>query len=187
VFARGLKTNIAIHLSILLVLAMILLDFVMIITARRDLLESEVSRGYTFISGMEANIIFFPESDNITAKSDGKDDFVRRLENAGFSCAMVMNAKKNRVSFYGENCTLQDEIETLTRQTIRSGDKTTRFLGSTWGVWGKQSQDVIISAPLFRNGSIIAGVSIVLPLKGIHKTLRRTQYILLIYIFINHF
>jgi two-component system NtrC family sensor kinase len=187
VFAHGLKTNIAIHLTILLVLAMILLDFVMIITARRDLLGSEIIRGYTFISGMEDNIMFFPESDNITAISDFKDDFGRRLKNAGFSCAMVMDAKKNRVYSYGENCTLQDEIETLTRQTIRSGDKNTRFLGSTWGVWGKQSRDVIISAPLLRNGSIIAGVSIVLPLKGIHKTLRRTQYILLIYIVINTF
>jgi two-component system NtrC family sensor kinase len=184
VFARGLKTNIAIHLIILLVLAMILLDFVMIITARRDLLGSEVSRGYTFISGMETNIMFFSESDNITTF---KDDFDRRLKTAGFSCAVIMDSKKNRVYSNGENCTLQDEIETLTRQTIRSGDKTTRFLGSTWGVWGKQSQDVIISAPLLRNGSIVAGVSIVLPLKGIHKTLRRTQYILLIYIFINTF
>ena len=186
-FARGLKPNIAIHLTILLVLSMILLDFVMIITARRDLLGSEVSRGYTFISGMEANIMYFLESDNITANSDFKDDFGRRLENAGFSCAMVMDAKKNQVYSYGENCTFQDEIETLTRQTIRSGNKTTRFLGSTWGVWGKKSQDVIISAPLLRNGSIIAGVSIVLPLKEIHKTLRRTQYILLIYIVINTF
>ena len=164
-FARGLKTNIAIHLTILLVLAMILLDFVMIITARRDLLGSEISRGYTFISGVEANIMFFPESDTITANSDFKDDFDRRLKNTGFSCAIIMDAKKNRVYSNGENCTL----------------------GSTWGVWGKQSQDVIISAPLLRNGSIVAGISIVLPLKGIHKTLRRTQYILLIYIFINTF
>jgi signal transduction histidine kinase len=187
VFAHGLKTNIAVHLTVLLVLAMLLLDFVMIITARRDLLGSEISRGYTFISGMEANIMFFPEPDNITANSDFKDDFGRRLKNAGFSCAVVMDAKKNRVHFYGENCTLQDEIETLTRQTIRSGDKATRFFGSTWGFFGKQSRNLIISAPLLKNGSVVAGASIVLPLKGIHKTLRRTQYILLIYIFINTF
>ncbi len=184
-FAHGLKTNIAIHLTVLLVLAMLLLDFVMVITARRDLLGSEISRGYTFISGMEANIMFFPEPDNITSNSDFKDDFSKRLKNAEFSCAVVMDAKKNRVHFYGENCTLQDEIETLARQTIRSGDKATRFFGSTWGVFGKQSRNLIISAPLLKNGSVVAGVSIVLPLKGIHKTLRRTQYILLIYIFIN--
>ncbi len=184
-FAHGLKTNIAIHLTVLLVLAMLLLDFVMVITARRDLLGSEISRGYTFISGMEANIMFFPEPDNITSNSDFKDDFSKRLKNAEFSCAVVMDAKKNRVQFYGENCTLQDEIETLARQTIRSGDKATRFFGSTWGVFGKQSRNLIISAPLLKNGSVVAGVSIVLPLKGIHKTLRRTQYILLIYIFIN--
>jgi signal transduction histidine kinase len=185
VFAHGLKTNIAIHLTALLVLAMILLNFVMIITARRDLLGFEISRGYTFISGMEADIMFFAETENITANSDFKDDFGGRLKNTGFSCAIVMDAKKNRVYFYGENCTLQDEIEILTRQTIQSGNKATRFLGSTWGIFGKQSRNVIISAPLLRNGSIIAGVSLVLPLKGIYETLRRMQHILLIYIFIN--
>jgi len=187
VFPHGLKTNIAIHLSVLLLLAMILLDFVMIITARRDLLSSEISKGYIFISGIEANKMFLPESDNITASSDFQDDFGRLLKDAGFSCAIVMDAKKNRVFFGGENCTLHDEIETLTRQTIRSGDKISRFFGSTWGVLGKQSRNLIISAPLLRNGSVVAGASLVLPLKGIYKTLRRTQYIVLIYIFINAF
>jgi two-component system, NtrC family, sensor kinase len=187
VFVHGLKTKIAIHLTVLLVLAMILLNFVMIITERRDLIGAEITRGYTFISGMEANIMFFPESDNITANSNFRDDLGRRVKNAGFSCAMFMDAKKNRVYSYGEDSILQDEIEAFTRQTIRSKDKATRFSGSTWGIWGKQSRNLIISAPLFRDGSIIAGLSIVLPLEGIHKTLRRTQYILLIYIFINTF
>jgi len=187
VFPRGLKTNIVIHLFVLLVLAMILLDFVMIITVRRDLLRSEISRGYVFISGIEANKMFFPESDNITPSSDFQDDFGRMLKDAGFSCAIVMDAKKNRVYLDGKNCALQDEIEALTRQTIRSGDKASQFFGSTWGVLGKQSRDLIISAPLLRNGSVVAGASIVLPLKGIYKTLRRTQYIFLIYIFINAF
>jgi len=187
VFPHGLKTNIAIHLFVILLLAMILLDFVMVITARRDLLRSEISKGYIFISGIEANKMFFPESDNITASSDFQHDFDRILADSGFSCAIVMDAKKSRVYFGGENCTLQDEIETLTRQTIRSGDKTSRFFGSTWGFLGKQSRNLIISAPLLRNGSVVAGVSIVLPLKGIYKTLRWTQYVLLIYIFINAF
>lgn len=186
-FFHGLKTNIAIHLSVLLLLAMILLDFVMIITARRELLRSEISKGHILISGIQANKMFFSESENIAGNSDSQNDFGRLLKDAGFSCAIVMDAKKNRVYFHGENCTLQEDIETLTRQSIRSGDKTSRFFGSTWGVLGKQSRNLIISAPLLRNGNVVAGVSLVLPLKGIYKTLRRTQYILLIYIFINVF
>ena len=186
-FFHGLKTNIAIHLSVLLLLAMILLDFVMIITARRDLLRSEISRGYIFISGIQANKMFIPELGNIAASSDFQYDFGRLLKDAGFSCAIVMDAKKNRAYFHGENCTLQNEIETLTRQTIRSGDKTSRFFGSTWGVLGKQSRNLVISAPLLKNGSVVAGVSLVLSLKGVYERLRRTQYILLIYIFINVF
>jgi two-component system NtrC family sensor kinase len=187
VFFHGLKTNIAIHLSVLLLLAMILLDFVMIITARRDLLKSEISRGYIFISGIQANTMFFPESDNIAASSDFQNDFGRLLKDVGFSCAIIMDAKKNRVYFHGENCILKDEIDRLARETIRSGDKTFNFFGSTWGILGKQSQNLIISAPLLKNGSVVAGVSLVLPLEGVYERLRRNQYILLIYIFINVF
>jgi len=187
VFPHGLKTNIAVHLFVILLLTMILLDFVMVISVRGDLLKSEISKGYIFISGIEVNKMFFPESKNITESSDFQANFDRILVDSGFSCAIVMDAKKNRVYFGERNCTLKDEIETLTSQTIRSGDKTSRFVGSTWGLWGKQSRNLIISAPLLRNGSVVAGVSIVLPLKGIYNTLRRTQYILLSYIFINAF
>ena len=184
-FPRGLKTNIAIHLSVLLVLAMILIDFVMIITAQRDLLKSEISRGYTFISGIEAKRMIFSEQENIKAHSDFQDDFGRMLKDAGISCAMVMDANNNRVFYDGESCTLQDELETLTRQTIQSGEKSTRYFGSTWGVYWKQNKNLLVSAPLLREKSAIAGAGIVLPLEGIYEILRRTQYILLAYIFIN--
>ena len=43
----------------------------------------------------------------------------------------------------------------------------------------------MLSAPLYRKGKIIAGISIVLPLAGIYRTLRHIQHVLLIYILIN--
>ena len=48
VFSHNLKTNIAIHLAVLLLIAMVLIDFVMIIVAQKALLQSEISKGYLF-------------------------------------------------------------------------------------------------------------------------------------------
>jgi len=56
-----LKTNITVTLVVLLVVAMILIDFVMIITAQRFLLRSEISKGYFFISGFELSLAHYPE------------------------------------------------------------------------------------------------------------------------------
>jgi len=185
VFSRSIKMNIAIHLAVLLVLAMILIGFVTIIIAQKSLLRSEISKVYVFISGIEANLMNFSESENIIEHSDFQDDFGRMINDAGFSCGLIMDSKKNQIISNDKSCALQDELEKLTQQTIRSGEKTTRFFGSTWGVFWEQSRNLIISAPLRRKGSVVAGASIVMPLEGIYKILRRTQYELLGYILLN--
>jgi hypothetical protein len=77
VFSRSIKTNIAIHLVVLLVLAMILIGFVTIIIAQKYLIRSEISKGYIFISGIEANFMDFSESKNIIGHSDFQDNFER--------------------------------------------------------------------------------------------------------------
>ncbi len=184
-FPHSLKTNIAIHLGILLVLAMVLIDFVMIITAQKVLIDSEISKGYVFISGVETIANKFTQAEKIDKYSDFQNDFGRMLNEAGFSCALMVGVKQNKVYSDGKSCVLNDELAKLARQAIGSGKKRTTYFGTTWGVLWKQKRNMVISAPLFREGSIIAGISIVLPLEGIYKILRQTQYILLAYIFIN--
>ena len=103
----------------------------------------------------------------------------------GFSCILIMDENQNRVYSGGKSCDIQGELEVITRQTIRSGIKTTRFFGSTWwGVW-KQGQDMIISAPLIREGRVVGGSSVALSLAGVYEVLKRSQYVLLIYILVN--
>ncbi len=184
-FASSLKTNITIHLALLLLIAMVLIDFVMIIVAQKALLRSEISTGYVFISGIGSNFEIFSESKNVALPSDYHKDFDRRLQYAGFSCAVVMDADENQIYSGGNNCALQGELKALTKQTIESGEKTTRFFGSTWGIFWEQSQNLVVSAPLLKKDRIVAGASIVLPLERIYKILRKTQYLLLVYILVN--
>ncbi|OIN95234.1 MAG: hypothetical protein AUJ48_03605 [Deltaproteobacteria bacterium CG1_02_45_11] len=183
--ARGLKTNIAINLAAFLLLAMLLISFVMIIKAKRDLFQSEIAKGYLFINAIGNNLIKSSESGNYTSDVKFKDEINEILNEAGFPCIMILDNDNNKLYSGGTDCTLQDELERLTRATLQSGEKTTRFFGTTWGVFWKQSRNMIISAPLLFNGRILAGASIVLELEGIYKTLRHTQQLLFIYILIN--
>ena len=184
-FSRSIKTNIAIHLAVLLVLAMILIGFVTIIIAQKYLLRSEISKGYIFISGIEANLMNFSESEKIIGHSDFQDNFSRMVNDTGFSCGLIIDLKKNQIISNGKSCAFQDELVEITQQTIHSEKKTTRYLGSTWGVFWEQSRHLVISAPLRREGGVVGGASIVIPLEGIYKILRRTQYVLLGYILFN--
>ena len=184
-FSSGLKTNILIHLALLLLIAMVLIDFVMIIVAQKALLKSEISKGYVFISGIESNFDMVSESGNVALSTDFQKDFDRRLQYAGLSCAVVMDAGKKQIYSGGDNCTLQSELKVLTNQAIDSGENITRFLGSTWGIFWQQSQNLVVSAPLLKKDRIVAGASIVLPLERLYKTLRKTQYLLLVYILVN--
>jgi signal transduction histidine kinase len=185
VYTRSLKTNIAVQLVVLFLLAMILTEFVMIILMQKALIRSEISKGYALLSGIKFNHTNYYNPKDVIEPFDFQDDFVKMITEAGFSCILIMDENQNRVYSGGKRCDIHDELEAITRQTIRSGIKTTRFFGSSWwGVW-KQGQEMIISAPLIREGRVVGGSSVALSLTGVYEVLRRTQHILLIYILVN--
>lgn len=181
----GLKTNITVNLVVLLVLAMILIDFVMILTAQRTLLESEISNGYLLISAIESSLVNSPGSIKNIRDFNFSSNFEKLLDEAGYSCGLVLGADENKILLDRKDCSLHRELEILARQSILSRDKITRLVGTTWAVFWKQSRYLILSAPIYRQGRIIAGASMVLPLEKIYSSLRRTQYIFLIYLCIN--
>ena len=184
-YTRSLKTNIAVQLVVLFLLAMMLTAFVMIILMQKALIRAEISRGYALLSGIRLNHTIYSNSKNIIKPSDFQDDVAKMTTETGFSCILIMDEHQNRVYSGGKSCDIQGELEAITRQTIRSGVKTTLYFGSTWwGVWN-QGQDLIVSAPLIREGRIVGGSSVAMPLTGVYEVLRRTQYVLLIYILVN--
>lgn len=186
-FPRGLKTNIAITIVIILLLSMVLIDFVMIIIAQKDLIRGEISKGNLIISAMENNLIDYFESEKVGMHVDFQKDLDTMLSKAGFFCAIVQDKNNNQIFSKEKDCTIRDELKRLTQETIQSGERKTEYIGTTWGVFWKQKRDLIISSPLFKNGSIVAATSVAKNLSGIYQTMRRSQQILAVYIFINTF
>ncbi|OQY13815.1 MAG: hypothetical protein B6I30_02240 [Desulfobacteraceae bacterium 4572_187] len=182
---RGLKSNIAINIAVILLVGMLLIEFVTIITAQRDMIRLEILRGNLLISSFKERLVNFSAQKSPTQHFNLKSSFDRMMKEAEFRCALILDSHKKQIYLGGSGCDLKDELIRLTRQAVKTGEQTKRFFGTVWGVFWRQSKDAVISSPVKREGSIIGAISIVLPLDGVYETLRRSQKILFIYIFIN--
>ncbi|MCP4344474.1 MAG: hypothetical protein GY795_02985 [Desulfobacterales bacterium] len=120
-FLHGLKTKIAINLAILLGLAMIMINFVVIASARRMLVNSEISKGYLVISAIENNYSFYSQARGRIRDEHilSKENYDKIMEQSGFSCALVLDKNFKQKYFYGKDCVLQSEFETLTKDAVR--------------------------------------------------------------------
>ena len=56
-FIRGLRTKIALNLAILFLVAMLLINIVAMMTAKRDIIRKEVSRGHFLVSTLMADLL----------------------------------------------------------------------------------------------------------------------------------
>ena len=184
-YNRSLKTNITVQLAALLLMAMILTAFVMAILMQKALINLEMSKGYAFLSGISANKKIHFQSKNMITSKDFQDISGDMLNNIGFSGILLMDENQSLILSKSKNLKIRDELEAITRQTIQSGIKTSRFTGSTWwGMW-RQGQDVIISAPIIRERKAVGAGSVAVSLTGTYDVLNRTRYVLLVYVLVN--
>jgi signal transduction histidine kinase len=184
-FARGLKTKIAMNIVMLLIVAMILINLVIVATTQRDLIRAEISKGEMLLSRLEEYALDNSLWENIGSNTESKARISKILDEAETGCALIMGKNNGQLNFGKDSCTTENELIKFTRQATLSGKKAVHYSGDMWGVFWKRKRHVIISLPLFQNGDAVAGISIVLPLEGIYKSLRHSQKIFLIYIFIN--
>ena len=184
-FARGLKTKIAINIAILFFIAMLLINVVTVMTAKRDIIRKEASKGFFILSTLEEDLLMSLHFDQDPGANKSRAEVNRLFAEAGISSALVRGKNKEMIHFGASAEPLQNELVRRSGQAMQSRKQATNFVGTTWGVFWKQPSDLVISTPLLQNDHALAGVSIVLPLKGIYKSLRRSQKILFIFLFIN--
>jgi len=185
VFARGLKAKMAITIAMLLFVAMVLIDLVIVVTTQNEIIRAEMSKGDILLARLQDDLIDTSLWENIGSHSSSKLKIMSMLDEAGVSCALIMGRDRGELCFGEKQYSAQKKLVDFTRQAILSGKKTVNFSGKIWGIFWEQNRNLIISLPLFQNGTPVAGASIVLPLKGIYERLRRSQKIFLVYILIN--
>ena len=184
-FIRGLRTKIAFNIAILFFVAMLLVNIITVMTAQRDIIRKEVSKGQFILSTVKPDLIKSLKFGMDVSPTSSRARVFQLLSEAGVSNALVFGKNNERILFGDMTKTLQEELMKRSRKVMRSKMHEANFFGTTWGVFWKQRRDLILSAPLLQNDEPLAGASIVLPLEGIYQSLRRSQKMLFIYLFIN--
>jgi len=184
-FPRGLKTKIAVNITILLLLGMLSINLVTMMTAKRDLIRAEVTKAFFFMAVIDEFLMESALWERIDANLQSKGKIIERIDESGISCLMIIGRNGKQLTFGMDRFISQDELVRHTREAMASGKKTVNFTGISYSFFGKQEKGVIVSAPLSKNGVKEAGYSIVLPLDEVYETLKRSQRILFLYIFVN--
>ncbi len=184
-FVRRLRTKIAVNLAVLLLLAMVLIDLVSMVTIRRELIRSEVSKANLLLSVLENDLASVPVGTIGTVDSESKSLLIKMINDSQIANALHIGPSGEKV-YLGEHSEISEkELVAYTKQALTNGQKTNHFFGTTWGIFWKQKAKLILSAPLRNNQSIAGGISIVLPLERVYNALRHSQQIIFIYIAIN--
>ena len=184
-FFRGLRTKIAINLAVLLLLAMVLIDLVSMVTVRRELIRSEVSKANLLLTLLEDDLLNSFVGKIGTVDSESESLLIKMINYSKIAAALLMDADGEKVYLGGQSEISENELVAYTKQAISTGKKTNHFFGTTWGIFWQKKAKLILATPLIDNHSIVGGASIVLPLERVYNALRHSQQIIFIYISIN--
>lgn len=180
----GLKSNIVINLIILLMVAMALIDLVMVISTQRLLTQSMATKGEIFLMVIEKELAI--ESDAAVSSEKG---FHHRIDGlmikADIKHLVVVDPLHRLRHSIGDQRHHENTLLEYTERAMDSGEQQIHFFGETWGVFFKQREYLVISAPLYIRPHNLFGVSVVLSLTEIYMGLRQTQRIFWIYMVIN--
>ena len=185
-FPFGLKTKIGLNLIVLLAAAMLLTDFVMIISVQRILINSAADNGELLATSVEPLLNRDEETGIGIDSSMISNHYAAEINSAGYTCLMILDSKGGTIYSAGSECADRHEaLASRARKAIADGKRVIGYIGDTWGVVWKYNEYLTVSVPLMRDGELIGGASMLFKLNPVYQTLRNTQSFLFVYIFIN--
>ena len=181
--ARALKTKITFNLALLLLLGMLSIDLVTMVTAQRNLIRAEISKARA-VSALVAGYLNEPATwEDVSAAVALRSRVGPALEEAGVGCLILIGRDRRRLTFGPARCAPEEAVAAA-EQASAGGTESVRFVGSTFGFFWMEHEYLVVATAL-RGSEPAAAFSLVFPLEGIYRSLRSSQQMLFLYIFIN--
>lgn len=183
--ARGLKTKIALNITVFLLIGMVSIDVVTMLTAQRNLVRNELTKGKAIVRILREHL-----GSNILWGDQIKSEHSRErlhtvLTEAGIDCFFLLAQNLHHIGFGTQTCSKDDEIVVQTQKALTTGDEIVNFSGSTFGLFWNQPERIVISSPVAAGVEVGSAFSIAIPLGAAYRSLRQTHHILLLYVFVN--
>ncbi len=184
---RGIKINIAFNIAIILLMAMLLINIVVVITVRKNLTIDDVDRKFRLLAALERHL---PRDAGDGAGADLSklklvfEDHLNAMDGAR---GVVRPVKGKAIHLGPANRFPIRELESITRIAMMSGEKKARINGSPWNIFLGSPDEILVAAPYFNGGRVVAGIGVAQRAGGVHGALRQSQKVVLWYIIINIF
>lgn len=184
-FAGKLKTYFTINTAVFLFFGMLLIDLVIVRLNQKTFLKSEISKGSILIAVFENSLQQLAEKKNDFFDIQTRSLFHSILKKSGFTGTFFSDSK-NRIKYSFGDCGISNsQLALLGEKSILTGKTITGFYGSVWGVFWKEKQYLVVSAPIVIDQQTTASVCLVQNLAIKYSRDRQTQYIIFLYILIN--
>ena len=184
----SLKTGILAILVIILLVAMILLDFVMIRTAERDMLKTETRSGLLLLRAIAQNMMTDYESRTHSELQEGypsQKHLHQLLYGVPRSSAVIID-NYGRIRFeteIGEE--KRKTLLALAKESLQKGENAMSMPGTTWGILPLKRGDLFLASPIMHEKKIVGAASVKIPLQPMYTTIKTSQKVLLSYILLN--
>lgn len=186
----SLRTGILSSLTVLILLAMFLVNVVMLKFAERDLVEAEIKTGRVLVQAVgewtATRMGYEDRTLSALVEDSGYGMSVSRLiESAGFHNVLIVNREGVKLFGRGLRGASEKEMFSILKRVLVSGSWALDFSGRTWGVIWPGPETIHISAPILFKGEQVGAVAVSASLKPLYANLRRSERTALVFIGLN--
>lgn len=183
-FARALKTNIVISITVLLFVGMLLIDFVAVKTLQRDLIKAKIVHSQLITSILKNRLIAEFKPTSLALNMDIQSLLSWILAEKAASGIVIRGLQGQKFYSAGPGVSKTPELEKMMQASMSSGEKNIRFVQKTWGVFWNQHRYFLMAIPLTLEGKELA-VGMVVDLSDIYRQQRTSQRFILLYLVAN--
>ena len=169
---------------------MLLINVVMVRFAERDLIQTKLHTGRLLLHTLAQKAGHEIANSHATWTDLGSNSSFRReitqlLQAGGFSDALVINREGTRVFSTSPWGQAEKEALSISLEALATKKQSSAFYGTMWGVFWLAHERVRMSAPMLFEGRFVGAITICAHLGPVYQTLRKSETLILIYIFLN--
>ena len=187
---NSLRTGILAQLTFLILAAMLLINVVMVKLAERDLIRTRLQAGQLLIQAVEQIVgqsLAGPKKklSELAGDPTFRTGLLRLLDEGDYGHIVIVNRDGEKLVAAGFMEDLEGHALSGAREAAATGMGSHYFSGTTWGVIWLNKRDLWLSSPLSFEGRLQGGMNVSCSLVPLYETLRNSQKVILLYIFLD--
>lgn len=186
----SIKTGVLANLALLILAAMLLVNVVLLKFEERNLIQARQHTGRLLFRVLEEKIgtQVHPAQRGWKAVSTDpalRNEIQQLLQIAGFYNAFLVDTRGRNVYELSRGEKTMKKALLGARQALATGNEACHLHGNTWGVVWLAHKYLSLSFPMQYKGSLIGAATLTADLEPLYQRLRKTEKIVLFYIFLN--